>query len=82
MKKLHITAHAEKQLSKLPKSEIKKILIKLNQALDDIDKLDIKKLRGYENTWRIRIGNYRAIIVNDRNLLIVKEIGHRKDIYK
>ena len=82
MKKLQISAHAEKQLKKLPESEVKKILIKLKEAQSDFSNLDIKKLKGFDNSWRIRIGNYRVIFEIVADLLIIQEIGDRKDIYK
>jgi len=42
-----------------------------------------KKLKGYKNLWRLRIGNYRIIYsIEDIILLVdVRDIGHRKDIY-
>ena len=82
MKELQISRHAEKQLSKLPKSEAKKILIKLKESQYDFSNLDIKKLKGIENSWRLRIGNYRVIFKIENDFLIVTEIGDRKDIYK
>jgi mRNA interferase RelE/StbE len=42
-----------------------------------------KKLTA-RDSWRIRIGNYRVIyLIEDDNLIvIVIEIGHRKEVYK
>jgi mRNA interferase RelE/StbE len=42
-----------------------------------------KKLTGKE-AWRIRIGDYRVIyeIENKQLMILVIEIGHRKEIYK
>ncbi len=82
MKELQISNHAERQLTRLPLSEAKRILLKLKEAIDNFDKVDIKKLRGYKNSWRIRIGNYRVIFKIENELMIVTEIGHRKEIYK
>jgi mRNA interferase RelE/StbE len=44
---------------------------------------DGRKLAGHERLWRIRIGRYRVVYeIEDRKLLIlVVEVGHRRDIY-
>ena len=42
------------------------------------------KLKGYKNSYRIRVGDYRVIYeIEDKMLrILVIAIGHRKDIYK
>lgn len=42
------------------------------------------KLKGSDNLFRIRIGPYRVIytIQDDKLIVLVLEIGDRKDIYK
>ena len=80
--RLVITNHAEKQLSKLPPATAKQIIISLSQFIFQPQKANLKKLKGYKNTWRIRVGNYRALFKIENNLVIVIKVGHRKDIYK
>lgn len=44
-----------------------------------------KELKGkYKGKWRYRVGDYRIIsLVNDDELVIlVVEVGHRREIYK
>ncbi|GAI91672.1 unnamed protein product, partial [marine sediment metagenome] len=43
-----------------------------------------KKLKGSENDYRIRIGNYRIVysIYNEILTIEVIKISHRKDIYR
>ncbi len=42
-----------------------------------------KKLKGYKDQWRVRVGNYRVVYtVNDQKLLVeVTRIRHRTDVY-
>lgn len=42
------------------------------------------KLKGSENLFRVRVGPYRIIytIQDDKLIVLVLEIGDRKDIYK
>ncbi len=45
---------------------------------------DVKKLRGKENSYRLRIGKIRAIfsVFDDKLIIIIFDIGSRGDIYK
>lgn len=72
------------------------MFIKLSQELQDriqtkIDDLAIeprpngvKKLQGEENSYRIRVGDYRVIydIFDDVLLVSVVDVGHRSKVYK
>jgi mRNA interferase RelE/StbE len=42
------------------------------------------KLSGKESLWRIRVGTYRIVyqILDDRLLVLVVKVGHRRDIYR
>lgn len=44
----------------------------------------VKKLQGEENTYRIRVGDYRVIydILDDVLLVNVIDVGHRSKVYK
>ena len=50
----------------------------------DYDNLNIKKLAGYENRYRLRINNYRIIyeVYNIDLIIVVADGGNRGDIYK
>ena len=74
----------KKTLSKLPNEVIKKILDAIAELADNARPNGCKKLQSKGDFYRIRVGNYRIIYeVNDDELLIlVVEIGDRKEIYK
>jgi mRNA interferase RelE/StbE len=63
-------------------SQIKIVIneCKLAQTLDDIKNL--KKLKGYQTFYRIKIGDYRIgmAIINDE--LIFTRFLHRREIYR
>lgn len=42
-----------------------------------------KKLKGQQNTYRVRVGNYRILydIEDDVLKVLVVEIGNRRDVY-
>ncbi len=78
-----LTKSAEKDLRKLPAKTTKKIIEVLRSFEQQPRPDGCKKLKGYANLWRYRIGDYRIIYaISDVILLVdVREIGHRKDIY-
>lgn len=43
---------------------------------------NIKKLQGYENAYRIRVGDYRIGIIFDGETIVFQRVLHRKDIYR
>jgi mRNA interferase RelE/StbE len=47
------------------------------------DKLDIRKMQGYGNYYRIRIGDYRiGCEIETGNRITFYRVKNRKDIYK
>jgi len=45
---------------------------------------DCKKIKGGENLYRLRSGVYRIVyqVFDDKVVVVVIRIGHRKDVYK
>lgn len=43
-----------------------------------------RKLRGYADVYRIRVGTFRVLyrIEGNRLLIILVKIGHRREIYR
>jgi mRNA interferase RelE/StbE len=73
-----------KSMSKLPTSIVNKIIPVLESLASNPRPVGCKKLKGFDNLWRVRIGDYRAIYaIEDVIFLVdVRDVGHRKDIYK
>ena len=72
-----------KDLRGIPGNEVKFILAKIRGLAEEPLPPAAKKLKGNE-LFRIRIGNYRVIyeIRNDRLVVFVVKVGHRKDVYE
>ncbi len=48
-----------------------------------VPELDIKKLRGYPNHYRLRVGGYRVLFqLQKDHVIIVYAVLHRKKAYK
>ena len=58
-------------------------------AFDDIEGLSslneipgLKRLRGFRNAYRIRVGDYRIGIISDGKTVTFARVLNRKDIYR
>jgi mRNA interferase RelE/StbE len=71
-------------LSEKRKDEIKEIIIALKSDPIPFRKFDVVKLKGYENNYRVRVGNLRVVYeVNwDEKRILIHFIGSRKKAYK
>ena len=80
--KIQVKKSAEKEIRKIPKNDLLKILHKIESLSDDPHPTGSLKLSNQEK-YRVRIRNYRILyIVEDETLtVIVVKAGHRKDIY-
>ncbi len=82
MFQIEITKTAENFLRKLQKKDAENILKKIYSIRENPFRF-LKRLKG-EKLWRLRIGDYRAIVdvIISMNKIIVIRIGHRKNIYE
>ena len=75
-----------KELSRIPANQREKIeQFVFTDATEFENIQDIPncaKLKGYNNFYRIRFGNYRAGFRFEDNTMTLERIMHRKDIYK
>ena len=74
---------SEKFIKDIENIEEKKILIKLNKIIEDIKNkkpVKMKKIKGFKNFYRIRIGDYRLGIEINKEKVIIKRFLHRKKI--
>ena len=82
-----LSSQAIKQGKKLPKyvkEKLKTILKTLEEYPIPATKYDVKKIKGEEFTYRIRIGKYRVIyeIREESKEIRILGISHRKKAYK
>ena len=80
------SSNAEKQFSDLEIGIKRRVIKKLDFYEKSGDPLSFaKKLKGLENKFSFRVGDYRIIVSQKDNnnfvILIILKIGHRKEIY-
>ena len=81
MFQIEITETAKNFLKKVQKEDAEIILNKIYSIRENPYRF-LKRLKG-EKLWRLRAGDYRAIIdvIVSMNKIIVVRIGHRKNVY-
>ena len=87
-RKIELSAQVDHELGKLDPPQTKRILKFLHDRLAPLEKPRSigQALRGSElgEFWKYRVGDYRLIckIEDDRLLILVLRVGHRKGIYR
>ena len=77
---------AVSQLRAIPQSAALTILRALTPFGDDPRRPDanVRKLAGYEDRYRLRVGDYRVIyeVVDQQLVILVVGVGHRRESYR
>jgi len=81
---IEITRTAEKQLEGLPREEQRRVARAIVALADQPKPRGSRKLTGYDDVFRIRVGRYRVLYsISDRKLIIIiLKLGHRRDVYR
>ncbi len=75
---------ARKELRSLPSRVIERMQPKLRELAANPRPSGCKKLQGYKQGWRIRVGDYRIVYTVDdsERRVDIARIAHRKDVYE
>jgi len=75
-----------KSIQKIRSEQIKSEISRFIENVESSNTLrainNLKKLKGYKNFYRIRIGTYRIGLKIEGNTVYFVDIDNRKDIYK
>jgi len=73
-----------KIVKRFPKKDLVKIKNKIEALRVNLPNPKLTKMSGNNSFHKIRSGNYRIIyeIHDDRVVILIVKIGHRKDVYK
>jgi mRNA-degrading endonuclease RelE of RelBE toxin-antitoxin system len=76
---------AGKDLRRIPQAEREKIISAL-ERLANTGQGDVCRLKGNTRFHRLRTGDYRSVFeyatFQEHRCLIVKHVGHRKEVYR
>ena len=79
---VEIDGKAIKDLSRLHKGEVTKILSKIEELEKYPHIPNLKKLTNFKPPYRLRVGNYRVLFDIEDNTITVYRVRHRKESYK
>lgn len=83
--KLQIKPSASKELDLVgSKKDRQRIVTRINSLPDDPRPSGCEKLEAEKDRYRVRQGNYRIVysVDDQRRLVVVTKIGHRREIYR
>jgi mRNA interferase RelE/StbE len=74
---------ARRALGKLPRDVQARLMARIEALSINPRPSGVVKLSGHE-AYRIRVGDYRVIyaMVDDRLLVLVVDVGNRRDVYR
>jgi len=82
--RLEVTEPAQKDLAELERKTQRRIKAALDRLLSYPQAVDLKKLKGSQDMWRLRVGDWRVILRLDREqgILYVLRVRHRREAYR
>ena len=82
--RVEFSPHANREFKKLPKNIKEEIDLVIKGLAEDPRPYGYRKLHGWEDKYRVRVGNYRVIYeIHDGVLLVlVVSVGDRADVYR
>ena len=80
---VEVRRSVQKTISRLDKPLRERLYNALRNLADDPRPYGAKKLSNRDG-WRIRVGEYRVIyeVFDDRLVVVVIRIGHRREVYE
>lgn len=69
---------AAKHIGKLDKTTKRRI----KEAIEKLPSGDIKKLKGYKDDYRLRVGDLRVLYSVEDDIIIIKDVLPRGQAYK
>jgi mRNA interferase RelE/StbE len=82
--RIQISATAERQLKRLRKDDQRRVVDAVKKLADEPRPRGCRKLHGYDDVYRVRVGVLRVIyaVEDDCLLVLVLKVGHRKAVYR
>jgi len=81
---LDIKKSAQKELDALEDSIFRRIDGKILSLAGNPRPPGCRKLRGYKDQWRVRVGNWRIVYIIDdaAKLVTITRVAHRGEVYE
>lgn len=79
---IKIRIEYEKEAAKHIQEQDKPTRLRLKAAIEKLPDGDVKRLQGYKNDYRLRVGDLRVIYSVDDDIIIIKDVLPRGQAYK
>ena len=81
---VEVKPSARKELKALPDNVLSRVVTKLEALGHTPRPAGCKKLKGYKNQWRVRVGDWRLVYIVDDGAKVVSvtRIAHRREVYE
>jgi len=75
---------ARKELEHLDASVVSRIFPKIEALAENPHPPGCRKLQGFEDLWRIRVGRYRVVyqVLDDEQMIDIIAVRHRSQAYR
>jgi len=72
------------ELEALPDKMLARVVRKMDSLRDTPRPPGCKKLKGYKDQWRVRVGDWRLMYIIDdaAKLISITRIAHRREVYE
>ncbi len=83
MYKIELRRRAQRALDRLPKTDFRAVVEAIKELAQTPRPRGVEKVKS-TGLWRIRQGDYRIIyaIDDNRQIIIIVRVGHRREIYR
>jgi mRNA interferase RelE/StbE len=81
---LRVKPSVTRDLRSIPKTDVRRILTRMQRLCDDPRGAGCEKLAGAGELYRVRQGTYRIVYsIDDEHVLVeVIRVGHRREVYR
>ena len=83
--KVIVLRQFQKDLQKLGSTQLNNEVLNLIEQMEGARSIrelsNVKKMKGFSNYYRVRIGDYRVGCLVEKNTIELMRLAHRKEIY-
>ena len=81
---VEVKPRARKDLEALPDHALARVVQKIESLGHTPRPTGCRKLKGYKDDWRVRVGDWRVVYVIEdaAKLISITRIAHRREVYE